>query len=58
MKKSWRSTAIGAVLATVIAVQPIIETGNVNWKQLAMAALVALLGYVVKDGNVTHSNNP
>ena len=53
MKKSWKSTLVGALLAAVIAIQPILETGAIDWKRVILAGLVALLGYVVKDGNVT-----
>jgi hypothetical protein len=50
---SWKTTLIGAILAIVIAVQPLITTGKIDWKAVGIAALVALLGYVAKDSNVT-----
>lgn len=51
--KNWKTTITGALIAVVIAVQPIIATGNVDWKAVGLAALVALLGYLAKDNNVT-----
>jgi hypothetical protein len=50
---SWRTTIIGAVLAVIIAVQPIIETGTIDWKKVGIAALVALFGYLAKDAGAT-----
>jgi hypothetical protein len=51
--KNWRTTLVGAILAVIIAVQPIITTGAVDWKAVGLAALVALLGYLAKDAGVT-----
>ena len=51
--KNYRTTIIGGILAIIIAVQPILETGAVDWKKLGIAALVALFGYLAKDSNVT-----
>ena len=50
---SWKTTVVGALLAIVIAVQPILATGTIDWKAVILAALVALLGYLAKDSNVT-----
>lgn len=51
--KNWKTTFIGAAMAVIIAVQPILETGQVNWKQIGFAALIAAFGYLAKDHNVT-----
>lgn len=51
--KNWKTTIVGALMAVVIAVQPIISTGAIDWKAVGLAALVALFGYLVKDKNVT-----
>jgi hypothetical protein len=51
--KNWKTTLVGAILAVVIAVQPIIATGSIDWKAVALAALIAVLGYVAKDAGVT-----
>ncbi len=51
--KNWRTTLVGAILAIVVAVQPIIATGSIDWKAVSLAALIALLGYLAKDAGVT-----
>lgn len=56
--KNWRTTLIGGLLAIVIAVQPIIETGTIDWKKVGMAAVIALFGYLVKDKDVTGGTVP
>lgn len=55
MKKvtSWKTTVVGILLAIAYAIQPIIATGQIDWKQIVIAALIALLGYVAKDSDVT-----
>lgn len=50
---SWKTTVVGAVLALIIAIQPLISTGTIDWKQVIVAALIAILGYVAKDRDVT-----
>lgn len=51
--KSWKTTIVGAILATVIAIEPLISTGVVDWKKVGFAGLIALMGYLAKDNNVT-----
>lgn len=51
--KNWKTTILGAIIGGLIAVQPIIESGNVDIKQIMMGFLVAALGVVSKDFNVT-----
>jgi hypothetical protein len=46
---NWKTTLTGAVLAIIVAVQPIIETGSIDWKKLAFASVIALFGYLTKD---------
>jgi hypothetical protein len=53
MNNSWITTILGALLALVVAIQPLITTGEINWGQVGIAALIALLGYFAKDANVT-----
>ena len=47
--KDWKTTIVGAILAATVAIQPIIETGVVDWKNIAIAAIIALLSYLMKD---------
>jgi len=51
--KSWKTTIVGAILAAIVAIQPIVETGVIDWKKVALAALIAVMGYVAKDADVT-----
>jgi hypothetical protein len=50
---SWKTTLIGCLLAIVVAVQPLIATGTIDWKQVIIAALIAALSFVMKDADVT-----
>ncbi len=58
MNKSWKTTVIGAITAAFIAVEPIVETGQVDWKKVALGAAVAAFGYLAKDANVTGGTTP
>jgi len=51
--KSWKTTILGAIAAIFIAVQPLVETGVIDWKAVGLAALIALFGYLAKDADVT-----
>ena len=51
--KNWKTTLIGAIMAVVVAVYPIVETGNIDWKSVGMAALIAALGFFAKDFDKT-----
>ena len=53
IKKSWRTTLIGALLAISVAVQPLIETGVMDYRRLVLAALIALFGVLSKDAGVS-----
>jgi len=51
---SWRTSLIGYVSAALIAVMPMIQNGDgPNWKELLIAAVVAVAGRIVKDANVS-----
>lgn len=58
MNKSWKTTALGAIAAIWIAVEPIVTTGAIDWKKIGIAAVVAAFGYLVKDANVTGGTTP
>lgn len=51
--KSYKTTILGIIMAAFVAIQPILETGVIDWKKLGYAALIAAFGYVSKDFNVT-----
>jgi hypothetical protein len=56
MTGSWKTTVVGAVIAILVAVQPLIATGNIDWKAVAIAACIAFFGFISKDANVTGGN--
>ena len=51
--KNYKTTLIGGLIAVIIAVQPLIESGEINWKQVGFAALIAAFGFISKDHDVT-----
>ena len=51
--KNWKTTLIGCLIAIVIAIKPLIETGTIDYKQCGIAAVIALFGFLSKDANVT-----
>jgi hypothetical protein len=51
--KNWKTTLLGTLLATAIAVQPYLETGIIDYKNLVLAALISALSFVMKDHDVT-----
>jgi hypothetical protein len=53
MNGSWRTSLVGALVAILVAVQPLITTGQIDWKAVGIAALIALFGFLSKDSNVT-----
>lgn len=56
--KSWKTTLSGCLVAVFVAVQPIIETGTIDWKKVTLAALIAAFSFVAKDSNVTGGTTP
>ena len=50
---SWKTMIVGSLLAILIAIQPLIEVGEIDWKSVILAGLVALFSYLVKDKDVT-----
>ncbi len=47
--KNPKTTIIGAVLAAIIAVEPLITIGSVDWTRIAIGALIAGLSFYTKD---------
>jgi hypothetical protein len=57
---SWKTTVLGILLAIVVVVAPLLQTGTVTWKDITIAVLLAVAGYLQKDKDVTggtRSNN-
>ena len=52
--KNWRTTAAGAVLATVTYIVNYLNTGQaIDFKAMAIGAAMVALGYFSKDAGVT-----
>lgn len=49
--KSYKTTLIGAAFAIFSAVQPVITTGAIDWKQVFVGVMVGTLGFFAKDFN-------
>ena len=54
---SWRTTCMGLVGAIMSIAYPFLTSGNFDfkrdWKQLGLAAFIAIFGKVMKDAKVT-----
>lgn len=51
--KNWKTTLAGALGGSIIAIQPLLSTGEVDIKALITGFVVAFIGFVSKDFNVT-----
>jgi hypothetical protein len=51
--KNWKTTLLGAAAAGLIALQPLISTGTITPKEIALAFIAAAFGYFTKDKNVS-----
>ena len=51
--KNWKTSLCGCLAAVMIAIAPILQTGQVDWKAVVIAGLVAAFGFLAKDFNVT-----
>jgi hypothetical protein len=51
--KSWKTTLLGCLTAAIVAIEPIISTGNVDWKSVGYAAAIAAFSFLAKDADVT-----
>lgn len=60
--KNYKTTVLGLIGAIWLAIQPLIATGTFSlsrdWKNLVGAAIVAAMGFLVKDFNVTGGTIP
>lgn len=51
--KNWRTTLIGAITAIVNSALPLMATGQIDWKAVAISAGMAAMGIVAKDAGVS-----
>ena len=54
--KNWKTTIVGALAGALIAIQPLLATGEVDIKALLMGFGITFLGAVSKDFNVSGTN--
>lgn len=52
-KRSWKTTLVSMLLAIFIAIQPFLDGREYNWTQIVVAVLIAVLGCVMKDYDVS-----
>jgi hypothetical protein len=52
--KNWKTSLVGCIIAVCVAVQPLLGvTGKLDWKSIALAAVIALFGFISKDFDKT-----
>jgi len=51
--KNWKTTLAGLIGAVALTLQDLFATGSVDTKTIISAVVVAALGYLSKDYNVT-----
>lgn len=51
--KNWKTTLTGVIGAVALALEKVISTGTMDERTLIMCAIVAALGFIGKDFNVT-----
>lgn len=51
--KNWKTTLAGVFGAAVQVVVPLVQTGQVGWQALLVAAGMAAMGYFAKDFNIS-----
>lgn len=54
--KSWKTTIAGLLTGGAISIDAIVQQGiTVGWKQALLGLAIAVLGYLSKDHNATHT---
>jgi hypothetical protein len=51
--KNWETSLAGLVGAIAVAIYPLLTTGQFNWNNILIAAIIAVVGYFAKSKNVT-----
>lgn len=51
--KNWQTTLAGVIGAIAVAVYPLLTTGEINWNNVLIAGIIAVVGYFAKSKNVT-----
>lgn len=50
---SWKTTVTGICGALLINVVPLLQTGTYSWQAIVVGVVVAIIGYLAKDWNVS-----
>jgi hypothetical protein len=56
--KNWRTTLIGCMGAIAYSLEDALSKGTIDRKTLILAAVIAALGFISKDFNVTGGTVP
>jgi hypothetical protein len=51
--KNWETSLAGLIGAIAVAIYPLLTTGQFNWNNILIAAIIAVVGYFAKSKNVT-----
>jgi hypothetical protein len=51
--KNWETTLAGLIGAITVAIYPLLTTGEINWNNVLIASIIAVVGYFAKSKNVT-----
>jgi len=51
--KNWKTTLTGIIGAIAVAIVPYLKSGNFEWKDLIIPAVIAALGFLTKDYDTT-----
>lgn len=51
--KNWKTTLIGLTIAIIVAIQPLVTEGELDLKQIFIAALIGAFSFFTKDNDVT-----
>ena len=46
---SWKTTLLGIALAIMVAVEPLISTGHINWIKVLFAIPIAAMGALITE---------
>ena len=51
--KSWKTTLVGCLGAALNALIPLLKTGSIDAQTLIMSAVIAIMGVLAKDFDVS-----
>ncbi|MDA8156877.1 MAG: hypothetical protein M0Z52_10575 [Actinomycetota bacterium] len=51
--KNWKTTLIGAITGGIVAIAPVLQSGHIVLARAVTGFLIAALGYLAKDHDVS-----